>query len=315
MNDFKLKRYQKGFSLIELLVGMTLSLLVAAAALTYMVSSSRSLTEKTGLDLIQENTRFALEILTSNIRLAGLTQAKNSGSVSLNGDQTDNESNVFEPLFTDVSICAPNFNNQIQGADNSPCNVDNQNNVFGGIAMPSDRIAIQRETVGSLQTCAGNVIAQSEGVQSKLVNVFWAGDLEADGVSSLYCQTYISQAIAGTGYSTFTPDANPIPLVDGIEMLQVQYGVDTSADGDGDVDTYQSFAYILANPDSSGKVLSVKIGLLVSPGQAIASEQNSDDINDVKTYRVLDGFFQSAANDRVRRQATSVTIFLPNMAS
>jgi len=304
MNSLNINKTQKGFSLVELLVGMVISLFVASAAITYLVSSSRNLTEKTGIDLVQENTRFALEVLTSNIRLAGLINAKNTGDSKIN------------PLFIGAvsNVCAATLNANVGDADASSCNLDNANNTFGGIVMPSDRIAVQRVTNRAFQTCSDSIFTPF--LAARVVTVFWAGDLDGDGISSLYCQTYIEQAYSAGSLSSLNLDGTPIPLVDGIEMLQVQYGIDTDALPDGDIDTYQSLPYLVTNPGLIDDIRSVKIGLLVSPGQAIASEQNSDSVaGEQKTYRVLDGYYQSAVNDRVRRQATSTTIFLPNKAN
>jgi len=301
MNNLNLNKAKKGFSLVELLVGMAISLFVAGVAISYLVTSSRNLTEKTGLDLVQENTRFALEMLSSNIRLAGLINVKNTGSDEL------------DPLFTQ-SICHSDFKTQPTGSDTSACNLDNVNNAFGGIStMQSDRLAIQMETNRPFQTCAGTTITPGANLMARVVTVFWAGDIDGDGVSSLYCQTYTDQGVTGSLSLNYTLEGNAIPLVDGIEMFQVQYGIDTDATPDGDIDTYQPFSGLSAGQIAN--ILSVKIGLLVSPGQTISSEQSSDNANEEKEYQVLDGYYKSAATDRVRRQAITTTIFLPNMAS
>jgi len=302
--NIKLTKSQQGFSLVELMVGMTISLFVAGVAVSYLVTSSRNLTEKTGLDLIQENTRFALEILSSNIRQAGMVNVKNSGSDTL------------IPIFTQ-DICSADFKSGPADNESQVCNVDNGDNAFGSITMESDRIAIQMDTNATYQTCDGTSVTPATNTMERVVTVFWAGDIDQDGVSSLYCQTYAYAGVVGTTLSTYTLPTAAIPLVDGIEMLQVQYGVDTidagSTDPDGDVDKYVSFSNVASS--ETDNILAIKIGLLVSPGQAITTEQNSDNTSEEKEYRVLDGYYKSAANDRVRRQATSTTIFLPNMAS
>jgi len=318
MSNFKSNRSQKGFSLVELMVGMTISLFVAGVALSYLITSSRNLTEKTGLDLIQENSRFALEILSTSIRQAGLNNVRRPNTVNLN-NPTQGTSNTIDPVFTD-SICTSNLNLQptIPGASSVACNQDNVNNTFGAITtMQSDRLAIQLQTERSFLTCAGTTITPSQDEMVRAVTIFWAGDIDGDGVSSLYCQTYIYNGPVLDDITTYTLSGTAVPLVDGVEMLQVQYGVDTidagSTEPDGDVDKYVSFSNVAAS--ETDDIVSIKIGLLVSPGQAIATEQNSDNISEEKEYRVLDGYYKSTAGDRVRRQAVSTTVFLPNMAS
>lgn len=297
----------KGFSLVELMVGMTIGLFVASIAVGFLVSSSRSLSQKTGLDLVQENTRFALEVLSTNVRLAGLVNTTNL-------DVPD----AIDPVFTRENICtagATSYNTAVSAIAAGVCNVDNQDYTAANV-YSSDRIAIESVTSDSFLACSGNLINPADTIS--VVTVFWVGDTDGDGVSSLYCQTYTAQFnVATKDFDAYQLNGATIPIIDGIEMLQVQYGVDT--DEDGDIDTFQSFPYLTVAPGSAqtDNILAIKFGLLVSPGQSITSEQNADgDAAVQKTYRVLDGYFQTPdATDRVFRQVTSFTIFLPNMAS
>ena len=56
---------QRGFTLVELLIGLGISLFVGLVAATYLVAASRTLASQSSEDLIQENARFALEIMSS----------------------------------------------------------------------------------------------------------------------------------------------------------------------------------------------------------------------------------------------------------
>ena len=64
-------RYQAGFSLIELMIGMTLGLIVLAALTSFFVSTSsnRHEIERTSRQI--ENGRFAIDTLRSELRIAG----------------------------------------------------------------------------------------------------------------------------------------------------------------------------------------------------------------------------------------------------
>ncbi len=62
---------QRGFTLIELLVAMTLGLLLLAGIVTLVVQTSRSSVTQQSLGRMQENGRFALAKIVSDIRLAG----------------------------------------------------------------------------------------------------------------------------------------------------------------------------------------------------------------------------------------------------
>lgn len=62
---------QKGLSLVELLVALTLSLLLMAGVLQTFLASKQTYSANTALSRVQENGRFAMEFLSSDIRHAG----------------------------------------------------------------------------------------------------------------------------------------------------------------------------------------------------------------------------------------------------
>ena len=64
-------RRHRGFTIIEFMIAMTLSLLVLAALTTAFVASSRSRAEIEKANEQIENGRFALQILTDDLEMAG----------------------------------------------------------------------------------------------------------------------------------------------------------------------------------------------------------------------------------------------------
>lgn len=60
-----------GFSLVELMVAMLISLMISAAALSVFVSNKQVYTATEGLGRIQENARMAFELMSRDIREAG----------------------------------------------------------------------------------------------------------------------------------------------------------------------------------------------------------------------------------------------------
>ena len=61
----------RGFSLVELMTAMLLSLLLMAAAVSVLVSNKRTYGATEGLGHIQENARIAFELMSRDIREAG----------------------------------------------------------------------------------------------------------------------------------------------------------------------------------------------------------------------------------------------------
>ncbi len=62
-------------SLVEVMVAVAISLMLMAGIIQLFVSNQVSYSTQTGLSRIQENSRFALEILEQNIMMAGYTLA------------------------------------------------------------------------------------------------------------------------------------------------------------------------------------------------------------------------------------------------
>jgi len=283
----------QGFSLVEILIGMTISLAVGAAAVGYLITSSRNLSSQTNQDLVQENVRFAYEILATNIRLAGMV---NTSEVT---------TGALDAVPVGINICSADYNQESTDATSSLCNVDNANNMVGPagnqVAFVSDRLAIESVTKDVFQTCSGVVVTPVQ--TQRIVTVFWAADIDADGVSSLYCQSFSSPEDA----ANYAPLSGAIPLIDGVEMFQYQLGIDM--DNDLDVDIYTSLSNLpIAN---SSEVMAIRVGLLLNSGLGAATQANTEVANS-RTYTVLDATHVTPNTDRQQRQTTSMTIFLPN---
>lgn len=64
-------RAEQGLSLIELLIGMTLGLLLMGGALHVFINSKQSFSFSTESTTLQESARYIMEIIASDIRMAG----------------------------------------------------------------------------------------------------------------------------------------------------------------------------------------------------------------------------------------------------
>lgn len=91
---------QQGFTLIELMIAITLGLIVTAAALMMFLSSQRSLAMQNGLSSIQQNATFGLTNVTKDLRHINLDSGSQFANFSnaqsgivfqpINGVTTDN---------------------------------------------------------------------------------------------------------------------------------------------------------------------------------------------------------------------------------
>ncbi|MGR8950651.1 MAG: PilW family protein [Gammaproteobacteria bacterium] len=62
---------QRGFTIVELMVAATLGLLILAGAISMFVSNKRIYVEQDEMGRLQENARFALDLMIRDIRMAG----------------------------------------------------------------------------------------------------------------------------------------------------------------------------------------------------------------------------------------------------
>lgn len=281
-----------GFSLIELMIGLVLGLFITTVAITYLVSSSKAFRIQNDDGRLQENARFALDILTKNVRMAG----SNSST-----DQTVN-------LFFSGLGCPDDAGNGTATA----CTGDSLDEDADSSGTPdSDRFAVEMITragvndiaASSGNGCTGqNVGFNADGSGRRMANVFWIAD------GNLNCATYTITAGVGALVA-----GSAQPMIEGVDAMQVQYGEDL--DNDGVVERYTSFASVT----DIDNVRSLRIALLMSSDIQRKLQNNNplnqqnDEQAQVKTYTLLDSApITTPATDRSVRQVYSTTIMLPN---
>ena len=268
-------RVQRGVTLIELMIAIALSMTLMAAALQFIVSTRQTYELNDDISRVQENGRIALDILVKDLQMAGYRQPLNgNGKVPDFFLQQCNNTANDDDISTD---------------DNAPCLLD------GGAAL-SDRIAVQFDPPpddGTETDCRGTAMPAT----SIVVNVYTVDDLDGDLINSLYCQSYDS-----TTESWLMDD--PLPLVDGIDNMQVLYGVADSLANPFSVTKYVSGDNLL--PADFPKLRAVRVALLVSNGNAIAFAENRE-----RKYRVLDSD-EIAITDRQPRRIYSTTVKFNN---
>ena len=283
------RHQQMGFTIIELLVGMFLSTFIVGIALTYFVSSSQTFRVQTTESLIQENARFALDIITQNLRLEGLNPSNDVGL----GQRI--VTSFSTPLCEDMETTAAAL-----GTTN--CTIDN----LGGNATASDRIAIAYLQTGDparsagqiIELCNGATIVLLPGVTRAFLHVFWVAS-DANGIRSLYCRAFDLDRNTGVG--------NSVPLVNGIESLQFTYGVDV--DNDQVVDRYEPFSDAVANLQG---IKNVRVAMLVSSGQSVVEDLNVEDTVENRRYNLAGTDIVYPGNDRQLRKIFTTTVLLPN---
>ena len=287
-----------------ILVGLALSLFIVAVSITYLVSSSTTFKAQTNESIIQENARFALEIMTQHIRTAGSNPSNNGLAVNM------------DTIFTGA-ICQ---SGEAAGAGGTTsCTRDGVDaaNKF------SDRLGLDFGMSFPGTTCSGQTVTPGVGQVVSMASVFWTADLDdpQDGVRSLYCQSFRYN----TGTEVYEAFGPAVPLVDGVERMQVQYGIDR--DENGLIEAYKSYTNLIKPPakpylpgekTATQTVRVVRIAMLISSGLGTADTTLTGGLNAnsekeaTHSYEMLDAPAEEFADDQVLKQIFSTSVAIHN---
>lgn len=323
----------KGFSLVELMVSIAIGLLLLAALTSLFVSQSRSRDELDKSNRMIDNGRYALDILTDGLSLAGFYGELDPSSIAVPATLPNPCSNVASVISTALPL-------HIQGYDaatTSSAISSVPTCVPSTVKAGSDILVIRRAQ--SLTTAAASAATDTTFLQvslctaetNTLANLYKLAKAPATfNLSKRNCtgvntgpfadlrrflvQIYFvdNNNVAGDGVPTLkmaelsTNNTFVItPLVEGIEYMQVDYGIDT--DGDGVLNGSYSSCSACTTDDWS-KVVSVKVNLI---SRNLVTTKNYTDPN---IYNL-----GSAGNitpaDAYKRHAYTQVIRLVNPAS
>lgn len=329
-------RNQSGLSLVELMISMTLGLLILAGVTTVFVNNNRTRNEVEKFSRQIENGRYAMQMLTDDIGIAGYlgeyvppTSAPTLAAVP-------------DPCATAIADLANNMVLHVQGYHNASGGLTCIADVKAGTdVLVVRRVATCRAANPADANCdapaAGNPYFQVSGcitdpapagqttspyylldtntanltlrkvgctsgnasIRRYRTHIYFIAnnDNAGDGIPTL------KRAELGAGGFTI------VPLVEGIENLQLQYGIDTNADGIPEAYTADPGSYngcagnaCVVNWWNS---TSIQVSLLAR------NETTSGGYNDVKTY-TLAGTTYGPYNDSYRRHAYTATAMLAN---
>ncbi len=242
---------QRGFTLVEILVALTLGLLVTATILQIFLSSKQAYLTQEQSSRIQENGNYALELLSRYIRMAGYID---------NNPDNIRGKNSFSFTSTQVAI--------------SMCGQNNQNfaggQVIAGIngndSSKGDCIVIRYHggDDGSMVDCFGSNTTTQNGQEQKIdggqtiVNAIYV-ETDATNGLALSCESRVLNML-GASIETSSLQA----FAPGVENIQIRYGVNAPG---GPIDAN--------NVADWSRVVSVQIALLVSSDQNVTTQHQS----------------------------------------
>lgn len=295
----KSPRLERGFTLIELMVSLAIGLLLVIVMTVIFVNSSNSRRELTLSAEVIENGRYALSVLERELSQSGFY-----GTLVTTTGDTLNDSNICTKDANDLTEWANSLAAHVKGFNN-----DEVSPACLGRKAGTDAIFIQRAS-----TCqVGEIGCDAESSTQAYLQVSECGSeyntkpfvLEAGngGTDKFVLQTnacestkkagrrrlirrfyYISEDSA-LSYRDVTLDGptTPVALVEDIDQMQIEYAIDSNADGT--VDIYSSTP---ANSDWVN-VIGVRIWVLAR------SSSSSRNVADAVTFTMGDSKVDIAA--------------------
>jgi type IV pilus assembly protein PilW len=232
----------RGFTLVEILIAITIALFLTGGLLTLVQAMRRTTTVQSGLSGLQDNERMAMTLLGDVIQEAGYFPNPSANTAA-------GEFPAVGPIAFASQSVSLSMGQSFIGA--------------GGFSdppppAPSNSITVRFATAGTVVTapavpdnlinCTGNPTTYA----TTFINTFSIiADPNVAGTFDLVCQ--LQDSTAGT--------TNTVYLVTGITQMQILYGVQTNTSvNSSSVDTYLDANGVNAF-SSWSSVISVKITL------------------------------------------------------
>lgn len=329
---------QRGLSLVELMISITIGLLILAALSSLLVNQIKTRTELDKSNRMIDNGRYALEVLTDNLSLAGYYGEfePSSGVPPIPAALPDPCTLNTDAMEDALQLAVQGYNAAAQTSQISslPCGFTYAGGSDSSLKAGSDILVIRRASTAK-PIVAGAALAGTHYLQASryhldaerfkvstdptaltlrklnpdstiatadlrnfMVQVYFVSPHNAvgDGIPTLK-RREIDQSNPSTNQFVVTP------LVEGIEYMQVDYGLDS--DNDGAPNSYVPAPALEDWPN----VVTVKINILAR------NAEESRGYTDTKTYTLGSaGTFGPFNNDHYKRHAYTKFIRLINPA-
>ncbi len=335
----KYSKHQHGISLVEILVSLVISLFLLAGIVQVYVGNKSSYAFTNSISRIQENGRYAMDIMARELRMAGFfgcaifdpedDAALDAIVNNLNKAGTGYSDDLYDFLQND--LVEGTENDGLNGSDSITLRGAEPGNVtvqppYGSTSANikvSEPHNLEQGDIVMVSNCRGADIIQISDINVQngtLVHNTGAGtdpgnynpDNCAGGNAHCLSQTYGADssmfklraitytiAVGESGEPALWRSENGVnaELIEGIEQMQVLYGVDTS--GDDHPNQYM----IATNVANWYDVMSIRLMLMV--------RSESDTVVEAPQVLNYNGATSTAADNRLR-QVFSTTIALRN---
>lgn len=319
---------QRGLTLIELLISMTLGVFLIGGMLQILVSTRQAYNLQEGLSRLQENGRFAMNNITRDVRMTGFLGCRRIADVvPANVANTAMIAAVANTIVTGTDNVTNNWNATMCSSSNrciagtDSITVINATscgaNLTTAMLTTGDNISIPVGNtcgiaVGTpliLANCSNSDLFLSTSIGTPIshaaLNNAYASDAEILNYNVI---TYYIRTGANGGNSLWRYDnnmpvstTNPVEVTEGIENMQISYGADIQSPQDGCAEYYVPAGTAGLNMN---QVVSTRISLLVT--------STSDNLVAKPAPYNFNGLTVTPTDRKIRRVFTS-TIALRNL--
>lgn len=256
MRMIKPIRPTNGFTLVELLIAMTLGVFMMTGVLSVFLSSKQSYAQQDALGQMQENARFALEMLARDTRMAGFGGCSNAISIANTLDSNyTGEANSFSRGLTGYLGNASNstFPATFQGVSEPNTDaiiihtVNNNDALIVSNHSPSTSTITYTTSASTLQV--GDIIVMVDNNCSNMTIFANTGPTGANPSTS----THDGDAITGQAYKNCesTKLKGNFTCTDTSSALELAYSAGSR------VYQMDSFAYYIADSSADSSILSL----------------------------------------------------------
>ncbi len=325
--------FQRGFSLVELMIGIALGLVILAALTSFFVKSSENRREIDRAGRQIENGRFALDAIRNDVHLGGFYAELSSAGVTWQTPDPCDPSvasmgfnvsplKIPVPIFgyADGSAVPACVTDRMAGTDVLVLRRLNSETTPVASASNNNTPYLQLSRCATDSTTTPWVFGVGSTPSAFIVkntNCSAVTDLYRYRVELIYVRTW--SATAGDGIPTLVKveldwnasgtGLNVLPLVEGIENMRLEYGVDNT--GDGAPDEYRRCD--ATTPCTAGQwanVTTVRAYVLAR------NLESTLGYSDVKTYDLGSGNPRTVGpfNDPIKRHVYAAMVTMPNRA-
>ncbi len=305
-------RVQKGFTIVEVMVAMVVSLILLAGVLQVFMGSKQFYSSNDALSRLQENGRFAMEFLARDIRMAdfwGCSQISDvtnllnagapdftsggiegaDGGAHASGGQIPDTITIRGAFGSGLTV-QPDGTNHYGPLPSSEIRIPEGNDIEEGeIVLVSDCesgdiFQVTNANPSGSGQAVHNTGEETPGNSTHELSKVYEGDAQLYKLREI--QYLIQDNPAGQPALYRSIDgANPVELVEGIENMQILYGEDTN--GDRSADYYVA----LGDINDIENVVSVRITLTVRTlADFIAIDDQNHNWNGTTDRRVRQEF-------------------------